>query len=112
VDANPPTIVLFTNGPSLFDPPYIRYLQKYIRDHLGFGDIPIRLLLRGRQGGSFLKDGDLEEEEIPISLPDDAPSEALEEMEQPEEEIPQVEEPPKKPKKKRRPPKKRLWKTD
>jgi len=112
VDANPPTIVLFTNGPSLFDPPYIRYLQKYIRDHLGFGDIPIRLLLRGRQGGSFLKDGELEEEEIPITLPDDAPSEALEEMEQPEEEIPQVEEPPKKPKRKRRPPKKRLWKTD
>lgn len=114
VDANPPTVVLFTNGPSLFDPPYIRFLQKYIRDHLGFGDICIRVLLRGRQGGSFLKDTD--GEKIEISIPEDAPEELLAEMAQPEvepeETPPETQEVAKPARKKRKPPKRRLWKTD
>jgi GTP-binding protein len=47
--ANPPTIVLFTNGPELFDNTYQRYLLKTIRDRLHFNDVPIRLYLRRRQ---------------------------------------------------------------
>jgi GTP-binding protein len=46
VAANPPTIVLFTNGPELFDLTYQRYLIKNFRDHLKFGDVPIKLFLR------------------------------------------------------------------
>ncbi|HEY7328092.1 MAG TPA: ribosome biogenesis GTPase Der [Gemmataceae bacterium] len=46
---NPPTIVLFTNGPELFDNTYQRYLTKTIRDQLQFNDVPIRLHLRRRQ---------------------------------------------------------------
>jgi GTP-binding protein len=46
VAANPPTILLFTNGPELFDPTYRRYLLKTFRDHLGFTDVPIKLYLR------------------------------------------------------------------
>jgi len=46
---NPPTIVLFTNGPELFDHTYQRYLLKTIRDRLHFNDVPIRLYLRRRQ---------------------------------------------------------------
>jgi GTP-binding protein len=46
---NPPTIVLFTNGPELFDNTYQRYLLKTIRDQLHFNDVPIKLYLRRRQ---------------------------------------------------------------
>ncbi|MSR32716.1 MAG: ribosome biogenesis GTPase Der [Gemmataceae bacterium] len=56
VDACPPTLVLFTNGPRLLDPPYIRFLTRQIRDHLAFGEVPIRLLLRGRRKGPTWKD--------------------------------------------------------
>jgi GTP-binding protein len=48
VAANPPTIVLFTNGPELFDSTYQRYLIKTFRDQLPFHDVPIRLHLRLR----------------------------------------------------------------
>jgi GTP-binding protein len=49
VGANPPTIVLFTNGPELIDNTYQRYLIKTIRDQLHFNDVPIKLYLRRRQ---------------------------------------------------------------
>jgi GTP-binding protein len=49
VAMNPPTIVLFTNGPSLFDNTYERYLVKTFRDHLSFGDVPIKLYLRHKR---------------------------------------------------------------
>jgi GTP-binding protein len=49
VAANPPTIVLFTNGPQLFDNTYQRYLIKYFRDHLPFNDVPIKLFLRAKK---------------------------------------------------------------
>jgi GTP-binding protein len=45
---NPPTLVLFCNGKSLFDPPYLRYLEKSIRDHLGFADVAINLVVQGK----------------------------------------------------------------
>jgi GTP-binding protein len=47
----PPTIVLMTNGPELFDTTYQRYLLKSFRDRLPFKDIPIKLLLRGKHHG-------------------------------------------------------------
>jgi GTP-binding protein len=49
VAANPPTIVLFTNGPELLDNTYQRYLVKTFRDRLGFGDVPIKLYLRAKK---------------------------------------------------------------
>jgi GTP-binding protein len=48
VATHPPTIVLFTNGPGLFDNTYLRYLLKTFRDYLPFNDVPIRLLLRSK----------------------------------------------------------------
>jgi GTP-binding protein len=51
VAANPPTIVLFTNGPDLFDPVYQRYLIKYLRDHSAFREVPIKLQLRAKNRG-------------------------------------------------------------
>jgi GTP-binding protein len=49
VDVQPPTIVLFTNGPELFDNTYRRYLVKTFRDKLPFHDVPVKLLLRGKR---------------------------------------------------------------
>ncbi len=49
VATQPPTIVLFTNGPELFDNTYQRYLLKVFRDHLPFNDIPIKLYLRAKR---------------------------------------------------------------
>ncbi|MFO0964580.1 MAG: ribosome biogenesis GTPase Der [Gemmataceae bacterium] len=48
VAAEPPTIVLFTNGPELFDNTYQRYLLKTFHDHLPFHDVPIKMYLRKR----------------------------------------------------------------
>jgi GTP-binding protein len=47
--ANPPTIVLFTNGPELFDNTYQRYLLKRFRDHLPFAEVPIKMYLRRKR---------------------------------------------------------------
>jgi GTP-binding protein len=48
VSVLPPTIVLFTNGPKLFDRMYQRYLLKTLRDHFRFPDVPIKLYLRAK----------------------------------------------------------------
>jgi GTPase len=49
VSAQPPTIVIFTNGPELFDNTYQRYLLKCFRDRLPFHDVPIQLYLRAKK---------------------------------------------------------------
>ncbi len=49
VATQPPTIVLFTNGPHLFDPPYRRYLLKALRDALPFNDVAIKMYLRPKR---------------------------------------------------------------
>jgi GTPase len=51
VATEPPTIVLFTNGPDLFDDVYRRYLLKHFRDQLPFAEVPIKLDFRSRHGG-------------------------------------------------------------
>jgi len=48
VGSGPPTIVLFVNSPSLFDPTYQRYLLNVFREKLPFKDVPIKLYLRAR----------------------------------------------------------------
>jgi len=49
VSVLPPTIVLFTNGPELFDNTYQRYLLKTLRDHFRFPDVQIKLYLRDKK---------------------------------------------------------------
>ncbi len=49
VAAQPPTIVVFTNGPDLFDKTYRRYLLNTLRANFGFHDVPIKLYLRPKQ---------------------------------------------------------------
>jgi len=50
VGVEPPTIVLFVNEPSLFDKQYLRFIENFLRDHLPFHEVPIRLLLRKSEG--------------------------------------------------------------
>ena len=46
----PPTIVIFASDPKSIGADYERYLLNYFRDHLPFGEIPIKLCLRQRSG--------------------------------------------------------------
>jgi GTP-binding protein len=58
VAANPPTIVLFTNGPQLFDNTYERYLIKHLRDRLPFAEVPIKLHMRAKKRDELAPDED------------------------------------------------------
>lgn len=58
VSESPPTIVLFTNGPQLFDDTYRRYLVKCLRDRLPFREVPIKLYLRAKQRGELIPTGE------------------------------------------------------
>ena len=44
----PPTIILMCNHPQAFAANYQRYLLGFLRDHLPFGEIPIKLYLQQR----------------------------------------------------------------
>ncbi|MSR53364.1 MAG: ribosome biogenesis GTPase Der [Gemmataceae bacterium] len=58
VATDPPTIVLFTNGPDLFDGVYRRYLLKHFRDQLPFSEVPIKLDFRARNDVKGTRDTD------------------------------------------------------
>ncbi len=57
VAIQPPTIVLFTNGPKLFDETYQRYLLKAFRDYLPFKDVAIKLYLRSKNADGLNEEG-------------------------------------------------------
>ena len=46
----PPTIVLFANNPKLIDAIYQRYMINRFRELLPYPEVPIRLVIRGREG--------------------------------------------------------------
>lgn len=46
--ARPPTFVLFVNDPELFGDGYKRYIERALRENIGFGGTPLRVLLRGK----------------------------------------------------------------
>ncbi len=52
VEVSPPTIILFCNNPDAFHTTYRRYLLNVIRDTLPFGEVPIRLIFKNREGES------------------------------------------------------------
>jgi GTP-binding protein len=102
VGVHPPTIVLFTNGPELFDDTYVRYLTKVLRDSFPFSEVAIKVVLRAKGEGA----GPVrlaEEEEDGIASPDEPAGETEtpvvrakpEPKPRPEAEVPK---PPRKPK--------------
>jgi GTP-binding protein len=48
IGVHPPTIVLFTNGPELFDDTYVRYLTKSLRDTFPFSEVAVKVVLRAK----------------------------------------------------------------
>jgi GTP-binding protein len=67
VRTNPPSIVLMTNGPELFDNTYLRYIEKTFRDHLPFTEVPIKLTIRSRHGETGASVEEKEEATAPSS---------------------------------------------
>ena len=49
VAVRPPSITLFVNDPKLFGDTYRRYVERQIREGLGFEGSPLRLFWRGKQ---------------------------------------------------------------
>jgi GTP-binding protein len=47
-DAQPPTIAVIMNKPRLLHFSYKRYLINFLRDHIGFEGVPVRVVARGR----------------------------------------------------------------
>jgi GTPase len=62
----PPTVVLFTNGPELFDHTYVRYLTKALRDTFPFSEVAIKVVLRAKGEGIGRKPA----EELTLREPD------------------------------------------
>jgi GTP-binding protein len=50
-DTAPPTIVLFVNNPNYLNETYQRYMVNRFRELLPYAEVPIRLMIRGREGG-------------------------------------------------------------
>jgi GTPase len=49
VSAQPPTFALFVNNPELFGETYRRYIERKLRESLGFKGTPMRILWRGKK---------------------------------------------------------------
>ena len=49
IDIEPPTIVMFVNDARSFDKVYQRFLVGRLREYLAFSEVPIRLMLRGKE---------------------------------------------------------------
>lgn len=56
VATHPPTVVMVTNGPDLFDHTYVKYLTKVVRDSFEFGEVPIRFILKTKGEASAYSD--------------------------------------------------------
>src|SRR6185503_14060249 len=65
-DVAPPTIVLFVNAPDLVTDSYQRFMINRFRELLPYGEVPIKLLLRGRVKG--------QDEEIAGGAEDERPA--------------------------------------
>jgi GTP-binding protein len=73
IGVHPPTIVLFTNGPDLFDDTYVRYLTRSLRDAFSFSEVAIKILLRARGEGVWREDDTTEEMAVLPQADEDAP---------------------------------------
>ncbi len=51
IAVTPPTIIMMCNNPQGFPPSYLRYLLGVCRDHLPFGEVPIKFYMQKRDSG-------------------------------------------------------------
>jgi GTPase len=73
-DVHPPTIVIMTNGPELFDPPYVRYITKTIRDSFPFREVALKIVMRDRSDGGHKRESAVDEVDL-NALPEPNPGE-------------------------------------
>ena len=52
-EVHPPTIVLFVNKPEFIDEIYQRYMINRMRELLPYAEVPIRLVIRGKEGNAL-----------------------------------------------------------
>lgn len=73
IGVHPPTIVLFTNGPELFEDTYVRYLTKVLRDSFPFSEVAIKIVLRAKGEGGPRKPDEGDAAPITDDGDDDSP---------------------------------------
>jgi GTP-binding protein len=101
IGVHPPTVVLFTNGPELFDDTYVRYLTKSLRDTFPFSEVAIKVVLRAK-GEKKNRDPDTEEIEVTLEEGDDSAEIFRASKEHPPLPPPEEDEPDQRPRKKPR----------
>jgi GTPase len=67
---NPPTLVLFCNKPEYINEVYQRFMINRFRDLLPYPEVPIKLVLRGKDARTIAKEGvpDLETDDAPVRV--------------------------------------------
>ena len=70
VATHPPTIVLMTNEPDLFDQTYIRYLTKAMRDAFSFSEVAIKIILRAKGESTKVSSSAAEDIDLLDLIPD------------------------------------------
>lgn len=63
VAINPPSFTLFVNDPKLFGETYRRYIERQLREGIGFDGTPIKLFWRGKQQRDAQKNFDRQHKE-------------------------------------------------
>lgn len=78
VSTQPPTIVLICNDPKAFQQSWRRYLLSIFRDHLRFGEVPIKLYLQRRRQDDPRNEVESEDEEVDVLAEQDEGAHVLE----------------------------------
>ena len=69
-EVSPPTVVLFVNNPDWISEEYKRFMINRFRELLPYAEVPIKLLIRGREGkGGKEKGGSLAEQHGTTTAP-------------------------------------------
>ena len=63
LSSSTPTFTLFVNDPKLFGDTYRRYIERQLRDGMGFDGTPVKLFWRGKQQRDAQKDLDRQSKE-------------------------------------------------
>jgi GTP-binding protein len=91
----PPTMIAVCNQPLGFSGPYQRYLLTYLRDHLPFGEVPVKLYLQQRARDDERDEVKLDKPELLAEEDDPTPDvddeSAIEESELDDDQLEEIE---------------------
>lgn len=90
VGTHPPTIVIVTNEPDLFDETYIRYMTKTIRDNFQYTEVPLKVIFRTKgEASSYAARRRMKAEELGLDLDFPEVLDAVEELKRTPVELPE-----------------------